>query len=159
MLTTKNNSMAAESTVRQYMDEVYHTVEKRNPNQHEFHQSVKILFRSLVPVLVKHPIYMDKGVLERFVEPERMVSFQVPWVDDNGKVQVNRGYRVQFNSALGPYKGGIRFEPSGNLSIIKFLGFEQICKNSLTGQPIAGGRGGADFDPRGKPDAERMRCT
>ncbi len=130
---------------------------KRNPNESEFHQAVKEIFDSLVPVFEKQPLYMEQGILERMVEPERIISFRVPWVDDNGKVQVNRGFRVQFNSAIGPYKGGLRFHPSVNASIIKFLGFEQIFKNSLTGQPIGGGKGGSDFDPKGKSDGEIMR--
>ncbi|MBN6187248.1 NADP-specific glutamate dehydrogenase [Aneurinibacillus sp. BA2021] len=144
---------------RAYVDEVYETVKKRNPNESEFHQAVKEIFDSLVPVFAKHPAYMDSGILERIVEPERMISFRVPWVDDAGKVQVNRGFRVQFNSAIGPYKGGLRFHPSVNASIIKFLGFEQIFKNSLTGQAIGGAKGGSDFDPKGKSDGEIMRFT
>ncbi|MFT9849476.1 NADP-specific glutamate dehydrogenase [Aneurinibacillus sp. REN35] len=142
-----------------YVDEVYETAKKRNPNESEFHQAVKEIFDSLVPVFAKHPAYMDSGILERIVEPERMISFRVPWVDDAGKVQVNRGFRVQFNSAIGPYKGGLRFHPSVNASIIKFLGFEQIFKNSLTGQSIGGAKGGSDFDPKGKSDGEIMRFT
>lgn len=142
-----------------YVDEVYELVKKRNPGEHEFHQAVKEIFDSLVPVFAKHPKYRENSILERISEPERMVSFRVPWVDDQGKVQVNRGFRVQFNSAIGPYKGGLRFHPSVNASIIKFLGFEQIFKNSLTGQPIGGGKGGSDFDPKGKSEAEVMRFT
>jgi glutamate dehydrogenase (NADP+) len=145
--------------VRAYVDEVYQTVKERNPNESEFHQAVKEVFDSLVPVLEKNPIYMKQSILERVVEPERTISFRVPWVDDQGKVKVNRGFRVQFNSAIGPYKGGLRFHPTVNASIIKFLGFEQIFKNSLTGQPIGGGKGGADFDPKGKSDMEIMRFT
>ncbi|PLR94653.1 NADP-specific glutamate dehydrogenase [Bacillus sp. T33-2] len=144
---------------KDYVNEVYETVKKRNPNESEFHQAVKEIFDSLVPVFAKHPKYMDHGILERIVEPERVITFRVPWVDDQGKVQVNRGFRVQFNSAIGPYKGGLRFHPSVNASIIKFLGFEQIFKNSLTGQPIGGGKGGSDFDPKGKSDGEIMRFT
>ena len=142
-----------------YVDEVFATVQKRSPNESEFHQAVKEILLSLKPVFAKHPKYMELGILERFVEPERMFMFRVPWVDDSGKVQVNRGFRVQFNSAIGPYKGGLRFHPSVNLSIIKFLGFEQILKNSLTGLPIGGGKGGSDFDPKGKSDGEVMRFT
>ena len=138
---------------------MFETVKKRNPNETEFHQAVKEILDSLIPVFDKHPKYMEQGVLERIVEPERVITFRVPWVDDNGKVQVNRGFRVQFNSAIGPYKGGLRFHPSVNASIIKFLGFEQIFKNSLTGQPIGGGKGGSDFDPKGKSDAEVMRFS
>ncbi|MFC4558382.1 NADP-specific glutamate dehydrogenase [Virgibacillus kekensis] len=144
---------------KDYVNEVYEAVKKRDPHEKEFHQAVKEIFDSLVPVFVKHPRYMESGVLEQIVEPERIITFRVPWVDDQGKVKVNRGYRVQFNSAIGPYKGGIRFHPSVNASIIKFLGFEQIFKNSLTGQPIGGGKGGSDFDPKGKSNGEIMRFT
>jgi glutamate dehydrogenase (NADP+) len=144
---------------KEYVNEVYETVIKRNPNESEFHQAVKEIFDSLVPVFAKHPKYMENGILERISEPERMITFSVPWVDDQGKVRVNRGFRVQFNSAIGPYKGGLRFHPSVNASIIKFLGFEQIFKNSLTGQPIGGAKGGSDFDPKGKSDGEIMRFT
>ena len=143
----------------EYVNEVFETVKKRNPHENEFHQAVKEILDSLVPVFAKHPKYKELGILERMVEPERIISFRVPWVDDQGKVQVNRGFRVQFNSAIGPYKGGLRFHPSVNASIIKFLGFEQILKNSLTGQPIGGGKGGSDFDPKGKSDGEVMRFT
>ncbi|RKN79135.1 NADP-specific glutamate dehydrogenase [Paenibacillus ginsengarvi] len=149
------NTAAAQDYVRG----VYETVVKRNPHESEFHQAVKEIVESLVPVFAKHPHYMKQGILERIVEPERVISFRVPWVDDQGKVQVNRGFRVQFNSSIGPYKGGLRFHPSVNASIIKFLGFEQIFKNSLTGQPIGGGKGGSDFDPKGKSDGEVMRFT
>ncbi|WP_081954299.1 NADP-specific glutamate dehydrogenase [Neobacillus niacini] len=142
-----------------YVDEVFNTVMCRNPFESEFHQAVREIFDSLIPVFTKHPKYMEHSILERIVEPERVISFRVPWVDDKGKVQVNRGFRVQFNSAIGPYKGGLRFHPSVNASIIKFLGFEQIFKNSLTGQPIGGGKGGSDFDPKGKSDGEIMRFT
>jgi len=142
-----------------YVDGVYQTMKDRNPNESEFHQAVKEVFDSLVPVLAKNPVYMSQAILERIVEPERTISFRVPWVDDQGKVKVNRGFRVQFNSAIGPYKGGLRFHPTVNASIIKFLGFEQIFKNSLTGQPIGGGKGGADFDPKGKSDMEIMRFS
>ncbi|NHN32082.1 NADP-specific glutamate dehydrogenase [Paenibacillus agricola] len=149
----------AEILARNYVQKVFESVIKRNPFENEFHQAVKEILDSLVPVMAKHPKYMKNGILERIVEPERMVSFRVPWVDDQGKVQVNRGFRVQFNSAIGPYKGGLRFHPSVNASIIKFLGFEQTLKNSLTGQPIGGGKGGSDFDPKGKSDGEVMRFT
>lgn len=142
-----------------YVQAVFETVKKRNPNESEFHQVVKEVFDSLVPVFEKNPVYMEQSILERIVEPERVITFRVPWVDDQGKVQVNRGFRVQFNSAIGPYKGGLRFHPSVNASIIKFLGFEQIFKNALTGLPIGGGKGGADFDPKGKSDGEIMRFT
>lgn len=147
------------TAAQQYVQSVYDTVIKRNPFESEFHQAVKEILDSLVPVFEQHPKYMEHGILERIVEPERIITFRVPWVDDKGKVQVNRGFRVQFNSAIGPYKGGLRFHPSVNASIIKFLGFEQIFKNSLTGQPIGGGKGGSDFDPKGKSDHEIMRFT
>jgi glutamate dehydrogenase (NADP+) len=143
--------------VKNYVNRLYKTVQLRNPNEEEFQQAVKEVLESLVPVLVKNPNYIKQAVIERIIEPERLITFRVPWVDDKGKVQVNRGFRVQFNSAIGPYKGGIRFHPSVNASIIKFLGFEQIFKNSLTGQPIGGGKGGSDFDPKGKSDLEIMR--
>lgn len=145
--------MTAESTVAEYYDLVL----KRNPGEPEFHQAVAEVLDSLKIVLEKDPHYADQGLIERLCEPERQLIFRVPWVDDEGNVQVNRGFRVQFNSALGPYKGGLRFHPSVNVGIIKFLGFEQIFKNSLTGLPIGGGKGGSDFDPKGKSDAEIMR--
>ncbi|MGN9864351.1 NADP-specific glutamate dehydrogenase [Bacillus swezeyi] len=146
-------------SARDYVTKAYETVWKRNRHESEFLQAVKEIFDSLVPVLARHPKYIDHRILERIAEPERMIIFKVPWVDDQGNVQINRGFRVQFNSAIGPYKGGIRFHPSVNASIIKFLGFEQIFKNSLTGQPIGGGKGGADFDPKGKSDREIMSFT
>ncbi|MGM9646042.1 MAG: NADP-specific glutamate dehydrogenase [Eubacteriales bacterium] len=141
----------------QRLAEIMATVEKRNPGEPEFHQAVREVLESLEPVVEKHPEYLEKGIIEMLVEPERIIKFRVPWVDDNGNVQVNRGFRVQFNSAIGPYKGGLRFHPSVYEGIIKFLGFEQIFKNSLTGLPIGGGKGGSDFDPKGKSDAEVMR--
>ncbi|OIK11279.1 glutamate dehydrogenase [Bacillus sp. MUM 116] len=144
---------------KEYVKEVFETVKNRNPYESEFHQAVKEITDSLIPVFAKYPKYMQHGILERLVEPDRTISFRVPWVDDEGKVQVNRGFRVQFNNAIGPYKGGLRFHPSVNASIIKFLGFEQIFKNSLTGLPIGGGKGGSDFDPKGKSDGEVMRFT
>lgn len=140
-----------------YIQEVYSQLVNKNPHEKEFLQASKEILFSLEPVLEKHPEYQNAGLLERFVEPERVITFRVPWVDDEGKVQVNRGYRVQFNSAIGPYKGGLRFHPSVNLSILKFLGLEQILKNSLTTLPIGGGKGGSDFDPKGKSDNEVMR--
>ncbi|MRG86063.1 NADP-specific glutamate dehydrogenase [Salinibacillus xinjiangensis] len=143
--------------VKEYVKHLSKIIEKRNPNEKEFHQAVKEVLDSLVPVLVKKPTYIQHAVLERMIEPERLITFRVPWVNDQGKVKVNRGFRVQYNSALGPYKGGLRFHPSVNASIIKFLGFEQILKNSFTGQPIGGGKGGSDFDPKGKSDLEIMR--
>ena len=140
-----------------YLQGVYEGLAKRNPEQKEFLQAVEEVLESLEPVVAAHPEYEKAGLIERLVEPERIIMFRVPWVDDAGKIQVNRGYRVQFNSAIGPYKGGLRFHPSVNLSILKFLGFEQCFKNSLTGLPMGGGKGGADFDPHGKSDAEVMR--
>ena len=140
-----------------YLKEVYDGLAARNAEQKEFLQAVEEVLESLEPVVEAHPEYQKAGLIERMVEPERVVMFRVPWVDDAGKVQVNRGYRVQFNSAIGPYKGGLRFHPLVNLSIIKFLGFEQCFKNSLTGLPMGGGKGGCDFDPHGKSDAEVMR--
>lgn len=131
--------------------------EKRNPGEPEFLQTVEEVLTSLEPVIEAHPEYVEAGIIERIIEPERGISFRIPWVDDSGKVQVNRGYRYEFNSAIGPYKGGIRFAPSVYPGIIKFLGFEQIFKNSLTGLPIGGGKGGSDFDPNGKSDGEIMR--
>ena len=140
-----------------YVSELMERVVRRNPGEPEFHQAVHEVLESLQPVIDRHPEYILSGVLERIVEPERQVIFRVPWVNDQGEVQVNRGFRVQFNSAIGPYKGGLRFHPSVNLGIIKFLGFEQIFKNSLTGLPMGGAKGGSDFDPRGKSDGEVMR--
>ena len=140
-----------------YLNGVLEQVKKRNPGEPEFIQAVTEVLESLEPVIEKHPEYMEKGVIDEIVEPERIIKFRVPWVDDQGKVQVNRGFRIQFNSAIGPYKGGLRFHPSVYEGIIKFLGFEQIFKNSLTGLPIGGGKGGSDFDPKGKSDAEVMR--
>lgn len=132
-------------------------VNRRSPNEPEFHQAVEEVVESIMPVLERHPEYRKAKIVERITEPERVIMFRVPWVDDDGEVQVNRGYRVEFNSAIGPYKGGLRFHPSVNLSILKFLGFEQIFKNALTTTPIGGGKGGADFDPKGKSDMEVMR--
>ena len=140
-----------------YATRVLDGLKQRNADQPEFIQAATEILNTLKPVIEKHPEYENAGLLERYVEPERVVMFRVPWVDDQGKVQVNRGYRVQFNSAIGPYKGGLRLHPSVNLSIIKFLGLEQILKNSLTGLPIGGGKGGSDFDPKGKSDNEVMR--
>ncbi|WP_161980471.1 NADP-specific glutamate dehydrogenase [Streptococcus sp. S784/96/1] len=144
---------------QEYVASVFEKVKAQNGHEAEFLQAVEEVFDSLVPVFDKYPKYIDENILERLVEPERIVSFRVPWVDDKGQVQVNRGFRVQFSSAIGPYKGGLRFHPSVNQSIIKFLGFEQIFKNSLTGQPIGGGKGGSNFDPKGKSDLEVMRFT
>ena len=141
----------------EYLKSVLADLERRSGNEPEFLQAVTEVLESLEPVIESDPKYEKNGVIERIVEPERAILFRVSWVDDNGKVQVNRGYRVQFNSAIGPYKGGLRLHPSVNLSVIKFLGFEQIFKNSLTGLPIGGGKGGSDFDPKGKSDGEIMR--
>lgn len=152
--TNRNND-----TAQRYIERVYTELVARNPQEPEFHQAVKEILTSLLPVLEAEPKYEDQAILERLVEPERMITFRVPWTDDQGKVRVNRGYRVQFNSSIGPYKGGLRFHPSVNAGIIKFLGFEQIFKNALTGQHIGGGKGGSDFDPKGKSDGEIMRFT
>ena len=141
----------------EYVNRVYQQVEHRDGDQPEFLQAVREVFESLEPVVSKHPEYEANGVLERLVEPERVVKFRVAWTDDQGGIQVNRGYRVQFNSAIGPYKGGLRFHPTVTESVVKFLGFEQILKNSLTGLPMGGGKGGSDFNPKGRSDAEVMR--
>lgn len=150
-----NNVLEKKKTT--YVDQVFDLVVKRNKGEKEFHQAVKEVLTSVKPVFEKHPEYKEVGILERIVEPERQIIFRVPWFDDRGKVQVNRGFRVEFNSAIGPYKGGLRFHPSVNLGIIKFLGFEQIFKNSLTSQCIGGGKGGSDFNPKGKSDNEVMK--
>ncbi len=140
-----------------YLEGLMERVVQRNPYEAEFHQAVREVLISLSPVVEAHPEYLEEGVMDCLVEPERIIKFRVPWEDDQGRIHVNRGYRIQFNSAIGPYKGGLRFHPSVNESIIKFLGFEQIFKNSLTGLPIGGGKGGSDFDPKGKSDNEVMR--
>ena len=145
------------SIPNEYLNGLMERVIARDPGEAEFHQAVREVLTSLSPVCDKHPEYITEGVMDCLVEPERVISFRVPWEDDQGKVHINRGYRVQFNSAIGPYKGGLRFHPSVNQGIIKFLGFEQIFKNSLTGLPIGGGKGGSDFDPKGKSDNEVMR--
>lgn len=145
------------SIKNEYLAGLINRVIKRNPGEPEFHQAVTEVFESLEPVCAKYPEFIEKGVIESMVEPERIIKFRIPWVTDKGEVMVNRGFRVQFNSAIGPYKGGLRFHPSVNEGIIKFLGFEQTFKNSLTGLPIGGGKGGADFDPKGKSDMEIMR--
>ena len=139
------------------LDQLFQTIKQRDPNQPEFHQAVEEVFGSLQPFLAKNPKYMQQSLLERLVEPERVVMFRVSWVDDKGQVQVNRGYRVQMNSAIGPYKGGLRFHPTVNLGVLKFLAFEQVFKNGLTTLPMGGGKGGSDFDPKGKSAAEVMR--
>ena len=154
---SENESIVGGQKVMSYVDEVIESVVKKNPGEPEFHQAVKEVLESLKPVVeANEEKYRKEALLERLVEPERVIMFRVPWVDDKGNVQVNKGYRVQFNSAIGPYKGGLRFHPSVYLGIIKFLGFEQIFKNSLTGLPIGGGKGGSDFDPKGKSDREVM---
>ena len=137
------------------INELYENVKSRDPDQPEFHQAVLEVLESLEPVLERYPEYTS--IIERVVEPDRLIHFRVPWVDDSGEVHVNRGFRIQFNGAIGPYKGGLRFHPSVNASILKFLAFEQIFKNSLTGLPMGGGKGGSDFNPKGKSDAEVMR--
>ncbi len=139
------------------LKDVYEKVKQRDPNQPEFLQAVQEVLESLEPTVAKHPEFVKAGIYERIVEPDRALQFRVPWVDDKGNVQINRGFRVQFNNAIGPYKGGLRFHPSVNLGVIKFLGFEQIFKNSLTSLPMGGGKGGSDFDPKGKSDGEVMR--
>jgi len=153
--------LAGEHFMNHILDEklepLFQTVIKRNPGETEFHQAVREVFESLGPVLVKHPEFGTHKIIERICEPERQIIFRVPWQDDTGQVRINRGFRVQFNSALGPFKGGLRFHPSVYLGIIKFLGFEQIFKNALTGLPIGGGKGGSDFDPKGRSDDEIMR--
>jgi glutamate dehydrogenase (NADP+) len=144
-------------TMAEPLEALHGQVVRRNPAEPEFHQAVHEVLESLGPVMIKHPEYADAKLIERICEPERQIIFRVPWTDDTGRVQINRGFRVEFSSALGPYKGGLRFHPSVNLGIVKFLGFEQIFKNSLTGLPIGGGKGGADFDPKGRSDGEVMR--
>ena len=139
-----------------YVEKVLENLKQSNPHEPEFHQAATEILYSLAPVIEQHPEYEKAGLLERFIEPERVLLFRVPWVDDQGNVHVNRGYRVEFNSAIGPYKGGLRFHPSVNLSVIKFLALEQILKNSLTGLPIGGGKGGSDFNPKGKSEREIM---
>ena len=145
------------STMHPKLEPIFDDVLRRNPGEDEFHQAVREVFDSLGPVVDKHPEYLDASIVQRICEPERQIIFRVPWVDDEGTVRINRGFRVQFNSALGPYKGGLRFHPSVYLGTVKFLGFEQIFKNSLTGMPIGGGKGGSDFDPKGLSDGEVMR--
>src|SRR5256712_5669362 len=140
-----------------YIEEVMNQVKAKNPAEPEFHQAVQEVFESLRLVLTKHPEYKAARILERIVEPERVIMFRVPWFDDQGNIQVNRGFRIQMNSAIGPYKGGLRFHPSVNLGILKFLAFEQVFKNSLTTLPMGGGKGGSDFDPKGKSDSEVMK--
>jgi len=142
---------------RDKIESIYSSVVRRNPGESEFHQAVREVLDSIVPALDKHAEYAEAKIIERICEPERQIIFRVPWEDDHGEVHINRGFRVEFNSALGPYKGGLRFHPSVYLGIVKFLGFEQLFKNALTGMPIGGGKGGSDFDPRGRSDREVMR--
>jgi glutamate dehydrogenase (NADP+) len=149
--------MSTAIITKSVIDHVFETVKRRNSNEPEFLQAVSEVLRSVTPVLDRHPEYVENRILERLVEPERVITFRVPWQDDEGRVQVNRGFRIEFNSAIGPYKGGLRFHPSVNLGILKFLGFEQVLKNSLTTLPMGGGKGGSDFDPKGKTDNEVMR--
>src|SRR5699024_10686753 len=156
-MVIKTTDENVEQEAIDYINKVYEIVEQRDPHETEFLQATKILFDSLLPVFVKNRTYLEHNILERIIEPERIIQFRVPWIDDAGRAQVNRGYRVQFNSALGPYKGGIRFHPSVNLSVMKFLSLTQIFKNSLTAQPIGGGKGGADFDPNATSEQEMMR--
>lgn len=150
-------TVASIPNAKEYVESVVELVKRKNPGEKEFHQAVEEVLFSLIPAVEKHPEYIREKILERIVEPERVVMFKVVWQDDKGEIHVNKGYRVQFNSAIGPYKGGLRFHPSVNLSILKFLGFEQIFKNSLTTLPMGGGKGGSDFDPKGKSDREIMR--
>ncbi|MCR6522909.1 NADP-specific glutamate dehydrogenase [Lysinibacillus capsici] len=152
-ITTVSNEQLA----KEYVDGVFEQLKQQNSHQAEFLQAAEEIFISLVPVFAQHPEYIKANILSRIVEPDRIISFRVAWQDDNNQVQVNRGYRVQYSNVMGPYKGGLRFHPSVNESIIKFLGFEQIFKNALTGQPIGGGKGGSNFDPKGKSDSEIMR--
>ncbi|NQX44009.1 NADP-specific glutamate dehydrogenase [Paenibacillus tritici] len=159
MFTVPSTPSEVSNEAVQYVQRIYAEVQKRDPQEPEFHQAVLEFLDSLVPVLTRHPQYMKHGILERLVEPERTISFRVPWVDDSGTTRVNRGFRVQYSSAIGPYKGGLRFHPSVYQGIIKFLGFEQIFKNALTGLPMGGGKGGSDFDPKDKSDQEVMRFT
>ena len=146
-------SVVGQVFVDKFMDQLM----AKNPGESEFHQAVQEVVESLVPVLERHPKYLEHKILERIVEPERIILFRVPWLDDRGEIHVNKGFRVEFNSAIGPYKGGLRFHPTVNLGILKFLGFEQVFKNSLTTLPMGGGKGGSDFDPKGKSDNEVMR--
>ena len=141
----------------EYLQNLMERIIQRDPGQHEFHQAVREVLISLTPVVNARPELITQGIMDSIVEPERLIKFRVPWEDDEGNIHINRGFRVQFSSAIGPYKGGLRFHPSVNESIIKFLGFEQIFKNSLTGLPIGGGKGGSDFDPKGRSDSEVMR--
>jgi glutamate dehydrogenase (NADP+) len=157
MSTQVKSEVKKMSKGKTYVESVFETVKKRNPGEAEFLQAVKEVLDSLVPVMDRHKHYQEARILERIVEPERQIMFRVPWQDDKGNIHVNRGFRFEFNSALGPYKGGLRFHPTVNQSILKFLGFEQIFKNSLTTLPMGGGKGGSDFDPKGKSDAEVMR--
>src|SRR5674476_697989 len=159
MHVCKKNTQSEEAMaqVDQKIEGMYQEVLKRNPGETEFHQAVLEVLESLGPVVAKHPEFLERKIIQRICEPERQIIFRVPWQNDKGEVQINRGFRVEFNSSLGPYKGGLRFHPSAYLGIIKFLGFEQCFKNALTGLPIGGGYGGSDFDPHGKSAAEVLR--
>lgn len=157
MMKIVKQDQKRKTNVDKYMNEIYQTVKKRNPSQHEFHHAVKALLEAVTPLFEQNELYLEHNILERFIEPDRIITFKVPWVDDTGKIHVNRGYRVQYSQAIGPYKGGIRFHPSVNLSIMKSLAFQQTIKNALTGQAIGGAKGGADFDPKGKSAMEIMR--
>lgn len=157
VLTMTITTVSNEQLAKEYVDGVFEQLKQQNCHQAEFLQAAEEIFISLVPVFAQHPEYIQANILSRIVEPDRIISFRVAWQDDNNQVQVNRGYRVQYSNVMGPYKGGLRFHPSVNESIIKFLGFEQIFKNALTGQPIGGGKGGSNFDPKGKSDSEIMR--
>src|SRR5512136_2301857 len=152
-----NHKKIGGALMEKSVEEFMIKVKEKNPGEKEFHQAVQEVVESLMPFIVKNPKYKKAKILERMVEPERVIMFRVPWLDDQGEIQINRGYRIEMNSAIGPYKGGIRFHPSVNLSILKFLAFEQVLKNSLTTLPMGGGKGGSDFDPKGKSDAEVMR--
>ncbi len=143
--------------VERYIENFLANLMAKNPHEEEFHQAVREVVESLTPFLLKNPVYTRLKILERMTEPERVILFRVPWINDQGEVEINKGYRVQMNSAIGPYKGGLRFHPSVNLSILKFLAFEQVLKNSLTTLPMGGGKGGSDFDPKGKSDRDRLR--
>lgn len=157
VLTMTMTTVSNEQLAKEYVDGVFEQLKQQNSHQAEFLQAAEEIFISLVPVFTQHPEYIKANILSRIVEPDRIISFRVAWQDDHNQVQVNRGYRVQYSNVMGPYKGGLRFHPSVNESIIKFLGFEQIFKNALTGQPIGGGKGGSNFDPKGKSDSEIMR--
>lgn len=156
MTSVQQENPIKKQSAYEYIQAIHKKVRDRNPGEAEFLQATWEVFDSLQPVFEQHPEYVEQGILERISEPERFIAFRVTWEDDAGNVHVNRGYRVQFNSTLGPFKGGLRFHPSLTASVVKFLGFEQIFKNALTGLPIGGGKGGSDFDPKGKSDREKI---